>query len=339
MSRKTLPAFCLAALLATTVSAHAADTLAHIKQSGQLRCGNIAEQDDFEKRDSHGNVGRFGTEMCHALAAAVLGGTTGLIQQGYPDGPHGLEALRTGKIDVLYGVSPYRDWAWHYGVAYGQPVFYDGQSFLVHVNAGIASLADLAGKQVCFIANTPAEQAATTALHQANIAFKPFPFEEMGEMQAALVDGHCQAQAGDATALAAGRTGFHSLQQKFIILPERLTLDPYVPAIPANDTVWARVVDAVFFALVQAEIQGVTQANVTQREGSADRADQLLLRRRGSGFTLGLPDGWVTQVIKTVGNYGELYNRTLGPASDLRLPPGANAPWSKGGLLWAPPAE
>lgn len=325
-------AFCL-----TATSAHASDILVQVRHSGQLRCGNVAEQDDFDKLDTHGNVGPLGNDMCHALAAAVLGSVSGLVQQGYPDGPHGLEALRTGKIDVLYGVSPRADWAWHYGAAYAQPVFYDGQTLLVHASSGIAGVRDLAGRQVCFIGNTTAEHAVTDALRQRHIDFKPFPFEETGEMEAALVDGHCQAQAGDASALAAGRTGFHALQGVYVILPDRLTLDPYVPAVPANDTAWARAVDAVTYALVAAEIEGVTQANVAARAAASDAGG--LLRRRGGGFTFGLPDGWAEAAIRTVGNYGEMFERDLGARSAMRLPRGVNVPWPQGGMLWAPPFE
>jgi len=329
--RTIILAVCLAA-----TSAHARDTLAHVRQTGQLRCGNVAEQDDFDKLDTHGNVGPLGNDMCHALAAAVLGNVSGLVQQGYPDAPHGLEALRTGKIDVLYGVSPRADWAWRYGAAYAQPVFYDGQALLVHANSGIRGVADLAGRQVCFIANTAAEHAVTDALQRRHIDFKPFPFEETGEMEAALVDGHCDAQVGDASALAAGRTGFHALQSVYVILPDRLTLDPYVPAVPANDTAWARAVDAVDFALVEAEIEGVTQANVAARAGVDARG---LLRRRGGGFTLGLPDGWEAAAIRAVGNYGEMFARDLGAGSPMRLPRGVNIPWTQGGMLWAPAFE
>ncbi len=337
---RTILTFLWVASVATAAtSARAEDTLSRIQHSNRLRCGNIAEQTDFDKRDTHGNVGRLGNDMCHALAAAVLGGSTGLVQQGYPDGPHGLEALRTGKIDVLYGVSPHADWAWHYAAAYGQPIFYDGQSLLVHQAAGIKSLQDLAGHQVCFIGNTEAERSVTRALRQRHIDFKPFPFEETGEMEAALVDGHCQAEANDVSALAEGRTGFHARQLAYVILPDRLTLDPYVPALPANDTAWARAVDAVTFALIEAEIEGVTQANVAARAAAPDAQARGLLRRRGGGFVFGLPDGWATAAIGAVGNYGEMFERDLGAKSAMRMPRGVNVPWSEGGMLWAPPFE
>jgi general L-amino acid transport system substrate-binding protein len=329
------PALIFAALL-PLAAAHAESITSRVRASGHLRCGVIAEQPDFEKRDTHGNIDRFATDMCRAVASAVLGGTSGLQLQGFPDAPHALLAMQQGKLDLLYGVSPHADWAAKYNVAYGQPVFFDNQTLMVSTHGKINSLAALAGAQICFIGNTDIETVLTRAMQSRGIPFKPFPFQETGEMEAALVTGHCQAETGDASALAAGRTGFHARQADFKILPESLTIDPYVPALPANDSAWARVVDDAFFALVQADIDGITQANVAAVQQNGSAAVQDFLQPAGSGTALGLPDGWISSEITAVGNYGEIFARTLGEHSPLRLAQGVNRPWTEGGMLWAP---
>ena len=225
-----------------------------------------------------------------------------------------------------------------YKAAYAQPIFFDGQGFLVNKNSGIASPKDLAGKTLCFIGNTDAETSATETLSAQGIHFNPFPFEEMGEMEAALVSGHCVAETHDVTTLAAGRAKFHARVKDYAILPETITLDPLVPAVRANDTDWIGVINWTTYALVQAEISGITQADVDKpMHDNSTTISTLLGMRRGMGNTLGLPNDWALQAIRAVGNYGEMFERDLGARSPMDLPRGVNRPWTQGGLMWSPP--
>ena len=327
----------LLASLCVTSAACAASTLDRVKSSHHLRCGIIAEQTDFEWQDTHGNLAPFAADMCRALAASVLGDTAGLQLRGFPDAPHGLQAVHDGSLDVLYGVTPRAEWSLHYGVAFAQPVFFDGLTVMVSVSSGAKTVADLADKPVCFIGNTFTESRIRHAFEQRKISLRPFPFQENGEMEAALVTGHCAAEAADASALAEARTGFHARQASYTILPELLSLDPYAPALPANDTAWQRVVDAAGATLVAAEMDGVTKADVASRVRSASTLP--LLQAEGSGAPYGLADGWRLAELAEAGNYGEIFEHDLGSHSPLRLVRGPNRPWSFGGLMWAPPAD
>ncbi len=315
--------------------AYAAGTLDRVKSTHHLRCGIIAEQSDFEWQDTHAGLARFATDMCRALSGAVLGGTAGLQIRGYPDSPHGLQALHDGALDVLYGVTPRAEWALHYGVAFAEPVFFDSQTVMVSATSGIATLGDLADKSVCFIGNTVIENRIRRAFAARNIALRPFPFQETGEMEAALVTGHCKAQTGDASALAAGRTGFHAQQKNFVILPDTLFLDPYAPALAADDTTWLRVIDAAQDTLIEAEEEGVTKANAVARAAAAEPG--AFLQSDGSGAPYGLDDGWRATELAQAGDYGEIFDRDLGARSPLRLARGLNRWWSKGGLFWVAP--
>ncbi len=327
----------LLGLLLVSGTARAGAVFDRVREAGTLACGSITEPGDYTKDDTHGRTQAFGADFCRAVAAALFGDARHATVYGFPDEQEGMAALQQGRIALLVGASPNPGLAARYGVAFTQPVLFDGQGFLVRRDAGIASLADLAGKPVCFIGGTRAEEAATRELGARGIAFRPFPFEEMGEMQAALVTGHCRAQTGDVTALAGGRTGFHGQVRDFIILPERITLDPLSPVVQAGDAAWARVVDWTLFALVQAEMSGVTQANTARMARSGDDTVRILLgTRRSAAGGLGLPEGWGMRVIDAVGNYGEMFGRDLGEASAVGLARGPNKPWTQGGLLWAP---
>ena len=313
-------------------NADAASIVDKVRSSHSLRCGIVAEQSDFEWQDTHGNLAPFAMAYCRALAGAVIGGPKGLQVHAFPDSPRALQALHDGTIDVLYGVTPRADWASRYAIGFAQPIFFDGLALLVPIAGGASTLRDLADKPVCFIGNTLTEDRIRQAFAQRHVPFRPFPFQETGEMEAALVTGHCAAETADQSALAVARTGFHAQRASFRILPELLSMDPFAPAVPANDTKWLQVVDAVSFTLVQAEIDGITRAGLAA--GTAP-----LLQQAGSGVAFGLPDGWRSAVLAETGNYAELFERELGAGSRLHLERGPNRPWSEGGMMWATPGD
>jgi general L-amino acid transport system substrate-binding protein len=329
---------CLTSVLFFAVSAQAGPTLDRVHAAGKLACGVITEPADYDKDDTHGDTAAFGGDICRAVAAAVFGDASRASVEGFPDEADGLAAVQNGRLALLVGATPDPGLARRYGVVFGQPAFFDGQGFLVRRNTGITGLADLAGKTVCFIGTTDAEVNAHRALDARGIKFLPFPFEEVGEMEAALVSGHCSAETGDWSKIAQGRTGFHGQIGSFVLLPEQITLDPLSPVLAAGDAEWARVVDWTLYLLIKAEVLGITQANAgaVGRTGS-DEAKTWLGTRRGLSWPLGLPEGWGLKVVEAVGNYGEVFERDLGGKSHYGLPRGPDRPWTDGGLLWAPP--
>jgi general L-amino acid transport system substrate-binding protein len=323
-------------LLCLTTSAQAA-TLDHVKATGHLSCGLVTEISDETKADTHGNLSALGQQFCRAVGAAVLGAKPTLRLRGFPTAALAYQALQHGEIDLMVGDTPQAGIARRYDVAFTQPIFFDGQGLMVHKDHGIAGLADLAGKSVCFIGNTDADARLTTAAADAHIKVNRFPFEEIGEMEAALVDGPCAAETHDVSKLAVDRTAFHGMIHDFVILPDRLSLDPYAPVVRNDDPAWHRIIDGVLFALVQAEQEGVTQANAASLRTSTDPTILSLVGTRSAdAWGLNLPGDWSYQVIETVGNYGEMLARTTGEQSLLHLPRGPNALAGRGGLVWAP---
>ena len=339
MSRVGLMAAVLAGWISVTCPpARAAGTLDEVRTAGALRCAVVTEETDFTKFDTHGGVDDIGAEICKAIAVAVLGQGAKATVTGYPDEDHGFRALADGKVDVLAGATPSPSNAALYGVEFGPTTFIDGQGFLVAAKSGIHALRDLAGKQVCFIANTEHEAQLTAAMRQRGIAFLPYPWEETGEMDAGLVSGHCAAMTADISTLAEERAAFHARKHEFAILPETITLDPVAPAVRRGDAAWAAVVTWTVEALLAAEADGVAQANVAAMRGSDDpNVKRLTGGDRAAARALGLADDWAVQVIAAVGNYGELYARAVGPGTEYDLARGPNALWKDGGLLYPLP--
>lgn len=335
----TLPLGLAAALLLAT-TAYASTpraTLDAIRAAGTLECGVITDEDDYSEADRHGDLSALGADFCRALAAEVLGDAARARFLTLRDEPDGLSALRDHRIDVLFGTTPNPVIGRIYRSVFAPPIFFDGQGFLVSRRSGIASLAGLAGRHVCFINASPPEQLLYDALepllqpHEAN-----FPFSERGEMEVALLDGHCDAITGDISWMANVRAGFRNRAADFSILPDTISTDPFSPAVRDDDSQWKSVVDWTVWGLLQAEAHGVTHANIDTLRSSTD-----VTARRLAGATpwiaksLGLQDDAFAHAISAVGNYGEIYDRDVGKASALQLPRGRNRLAEQGGLMWA----
>ena len=315
-----------ALLLALAPFAKAGTTLEGVRTEGVLTCGLTRSEADYSKTEAHGDLASFGLDFCRAVAAATLRDAKKIRLKSFPDEPHGLKAAGASEVALLIGATPDAASGKAFGVGFGSPVFDDGQGFLVNRKDGISSLADLARQQVCFISNTSAEIGLQT-LSARGIRFLPFPFEEMGEMEAALVTGHCAAMTGDVSMLAVERTGFHARANDYVILSEIIGEDPFSPAYPVGDAQWAAIVNGVTAALHEADRLGVTQADATRMAGNGDPAGvQFSSWAPGIGRDLGLDDMWAIRVIAAVGNYGELFDRDLGAHSPLRLVRGQSVP-------------
>ncbi len=337
-----LPKALLAATaLAWAVPAHAGETLDAIRQAGTLTCAVVTDLDDYSEADTHGNLSALGADVCRAVAAVVLGDAGKALFLSLPDEPSGLAAVRDRKAYLLLGATPNPVTGGSYGLTFGPPIFFDGQGVLAAKDSGIAALADLGGRHLCFISNSPAERTLYDALEpRLREPEVRFPYSERGEMEAALVGGHCDAITGDISWLANVRAAFHAQVSRFTVLPETVSLDPVSPASRAGDPQFAAVVAWTVWALLQAEEHGMTRANAGSLHGSADLVVQRLTGELPwIGKALGVPDDGFRRAIEAVGNYGEIYERDVGAGSVLRLPRGRNALASKGGLMWTLPVE
>ncbi len=318
--------------------AHAGSVVETLRARGALTCGVVTEETDYTKFDTHGGLDDIGVEICKAVAVAVLGAKAQTKATGYPDEQTAFKALAAGKIDLLAGVTPTASNGALYAVTFGPPTFIDGQGFMVRRDSGIKSLRDLAGKQVCFVDDTETQTQLIATLQERGIKILPYPWSETGEMDAGLVSGHCAAMTGDVSMLAEQRAAFHARKKDFVILRQTITLDPLAPAVRQGDAQWAAIVAWTVEALLQAEASGVTQANVEAMRTSDDPAIRRLLGTdRAAARALGLAEDWAVQVIRSIGNYGELFERSVGRGTDYDLARGVNALWKDGGLLYPLP--
>ncbi len=298
-SVRTLSAFnllLLSSCLARPAAAGPApSTLDKVRAAASLTCGIDIEEPEYTLDDAHGNHAAFDTDLCKAVAVAVLGKNARFTIKTYRDEADSLTALKAGEIDLLATASVNIRTA-NDAVHLGPVVFYDDQGILINKATGIQSLDSLAGKKICFLVGTEIEAQLTAFMSRRNVKFIPGPFSEQGEMEAAFVTRNCAAVSADMSQLAYQRIAYKNMAQNFVILPETVAKDPLAPASREGDPRWAAIVDWTMYALIQAEESGVTQTSVAAMKDSKDVViERLLGTQRGYGQYLGLDDSWAAR--------------------------------------------
>jgi general L-amino acid transport system substrate-binding protein len=330
-----------AVALLSAAPAFGGATVERVRASGSLRCGVIATPEDWNKTDLHGPLAPLAIQICKAVAVAVDGSRATVNVAPFTSELEAEAQLSKGVVDLVVGVTPDATSMWHWSISFGPPVFYDGQGVLVRGDDPVATIAGLAGHKVCVVEGTDNEKVLLARTVARGIAIVPLPFQEEGEMDDGLAVRHCDAVSAYVSRLAQLRNAYPKQLADDRILAEQLTLSPVAPAYRRDDPQWGMIVDFTVHALVQAEASGVTQANVVAREASEDPVVQRLLGVDwATSRALGLPArDWAAQVIAAVGNYGEIYERTVGVNGTLKLPRGLNALWTDGGLMRPLPVQ
>jgi general L-amino acid transport system substrate-binding protein len=315
-------------------------TLAKIREHGTLTCGVIREDAEYSTEDDHGSRRSFDEDLCKAFSIAALGRAASLKIVSFLDSESALKALRSGKIDVIASVSADFSHSTAQNIRLSRPVLYDGVGFLVPRSSRISSAQGLSGHKICFLAETETEVSLRSWFEKQHLDLLPFPFQEEGEMEAAYITHNCTALAGDLTRLVNIRVSFGSLAKDYILLPEVISKDPLAAATRDDDEQWSNVIAWTMEALIAAEEEGVTSANIkTKASSTSPEMQKLLGHTRDLGAPLGLEDDWAANVIQATGNFGEIYARSFGPGTEHDLPRGPNLLWSKGGLMFSLPLK
>ncbi|HEX9738154.1 MAG TPA: amino acid ABC transporter substrate-binding protein [Candidatus Limnocylindria bacterium] len=320
---------------ATPAPPPAGGRLALVQERGQLICGVNGGLPGFSFLDAAtGDTTGFDADFCRAVAAAVLGDPT-LVEFRTLNADARGPALQTGEVDVLirnttWTVSRDTDWG-----LFAPTTFYDGQGMMVRAADGIGSLADLEGATICVQTGTTTELNLADVFRSEGIDFTPLPFGEIEQTYSAYDEGSCDAVTSDRSQLVAQRTILGN-PDDHVILDEVMSKEPLGPVVPLGDDEWFNVVKWVVFATFEAEERGITQDNVADMVGSDNPVIARLLGADGD-LGLGLEADWAVSVISAVGNYGEIYDRNLGPGTPFDLDRGPNSLWTDGGLLYAPP--
>lgn len=332
-------AFFLCIALFAPCKSDAGETLVGVKARKVVRCGVSEGIPGFSARNAAGRWVGLEADFCRAVAAAALG--DGEKVRFVPlKASERFPALQSGAVDLLA-----RNTTCTLGreaglmVMFPGIIFYDGQAFMVPASSGIRELRQLDGATVCVEKGTTHQQYLADYFTAHGIRYRPLVIDSSTAVADALFAGRCRAYTSDASQLAAARLRIPDGARKYVILPQRISREPIGPVVRRGDDDWYTLVRWVLFALIAAEEAGVTAENAA---GLRDAAANPALRRAlgaGGGFgrQMGVDDDWALRAVRSVGNYGQMYERNLGPRSALPLDRGLNRLWSKGGLLYAPP--
>ncbi len=322
-------------------AASAASTmLERVHARGKLNCGAVREAQDWNKEDLHGNLTLLENAMCRAVAVAVLGKDAKVALGVYQAEPEALKGLQNGEVDLVVGVTPTVSDAFRYGLSFGPVVFWDRQTFMVHKALNVTRAEDLAHMTVCTIDGTDNDTTFHAAMQARKIAVIPFNFQEEGEMDAGLIGGRCRAISAMESKLAEVRTEFHAMVHDFVILPEQLAVSPVAVATRRDDVTWTAIAGTAVNVLIEAEMLGVRSTNVAEMQASqAPQVMHLVGSDWSAANTLGLAHDFAAVEIATLGNYGEIFDRTVGKNSDLGLERGLNADCLHGGMICAEPVR
>ena len=324
--------------LAVSCTAASAATLDDVKGRGHLQCGVNTGTLGFGALDEASNDWKgFDVDYCRALAVAIFNDPKA-VQFTPLTAAERFTALQSGEVDVLF-----RNTTWtmsrdtQQGLTFTGVNYYDGQGFMVRKELNVDSATKLGGASVCVQTGTTTELNLADYFAANNMQFTPVVFEELAEVNAAYDSGACDAYTTDASGLAATRLTLAN-PDDHVVLPEIISKEPLGPVVRQGDEQWFMIVRWLHFALLNAEEAGVTSANVEEMKSSADVSIKRLLGTEGEfGKGLGLDNAWAANVIKAMGNYGEIFDRNIGPSTPLALQRGKNALWTDGGLQYAPP--
>jgi len=327
-------------LLVGASTVFAQGRLQAIKDRGELRCGVNANLPGFGYVDAAGDYQGFDVDFCRAIAAAVFGDASKVVYRPLTAGERPT-ALQSGEIDVLIRNTTrtsIRETDW--GANFAPTTYYDGQGFMVRKDSGINSLRDFEGRSVCVQSGTTTETNLGTTLAGLGVQFTPVIFETAPVLIAAYDDGQCDGWTTDTSGLVSYQQQLRQ-PDDHKILPVVISKEPLGPAVLHGDDNWYDVVSWTVYALFNAEEFGVTQANVDEQLISAK--DPQILRLLGAPGAesyvqaFGLSSNAFYNVIKAVGNYGEIFERNLGASSVFGLERGLNAQYYEGGLIYGYP--
>ena len=318
-------------------AAVAGETLMQVKSRGALRCGVSEGIAGFSVKDGAGQWSGLDVDFCRAVAAATLGGGDKVAFVPLVASAR-FPTLTSGAIDLLV-----RNTTWTLGreaglrIHFAGTLYYDEQRFLVPAG-GVKSAAKLERATVCVEKDTAHERHLAEYSRAQGLNITPLVVDSSEAGAAALFAGRCGAYTADAARLAAALL-MAPRGRAFVILPEALSKEPLGPVVRYGDDEWLTLVQWVLFALITAEETGLTQARAyTLGSRPAETAARRALGGDAeSGKALGLEADWPLRVVQSVGNYGEMFDRNLGPGSSLKLARGLNRLWSDGGLMYAPP--
>lgn len=331
------------------VAAQDGGTLAMVSERGRLICGVNQELFGFGYLDPDtSEITGFDVDFCRAFAIAIFGTDEGTLEVSPQTAQTRLPAVATGEIDVLVRNTTYtltRDT--EAGLDFGPTNFYDGQSIMVRAGEGLDTWEDLGGTTICTTSGTTTERNITDAMEERGLTYELLQFESTADTNSGFMDGRCDVQTSDRSQLEALRAASAD-PAAYSVWALTFSKEPLGPVYRQNDSEWADVINWTVFGMIQAEEMGINSGNIDEFLRADGESDDDYIARVGAqvarvvdadmgiGDLLGLEKDFMVEVIRQVGNYGEVYELYFALDGPLPIVRGPNELWNNGGLIYAP---
>jgi general L-amino acid transport system substrate-binding protein len=333
----SLALWAFALFLCVPASGAPSSILDAVKARGKLVCGVADRAHGFSEVSSRGVWSGLDIEFCSALAAAVLGDKDAVKFLSLKPADR-FKSLQDGEVDVLLGATAWtltRDT--ELGARFAGVIYYDGQGFIVPRNHSIGSVLELSGASICVLTDSSDEMGVIDFFGSRKMRYQLITSDRWNDLVKTYANGGCTALTGDVSLLAYEKSRLANATEQ-MLLPEFISKEPYGPAVRGGDDAWFSIVRWALMAIVAAEELGITKSNVDMMKSSAQHDVRRFLGLEADlGAPLGLARDWAYQIARQVGNYGEIFDRTLGDGSALKLDRGLNNLWTRGGLMYAMP--
>ncbi|WP_072392163.1 amino acid ABC transporter substrate-binding protein [Hyphomicrobium sp. CS1GBMeth3] len=320
--------------LAAATAGHAA-TLDDVRARGHVVCGVTEDAPGFATASDDGTWSGLDIDFCKAVATAVFGDKTA-VKYRVVTPANRYHALTAREVDLLPragGRTLSRDT--ELGVRFTDTLFHDGQGVLIRRGYAVASVLELSGTTICVMKDTPAAQAVETFFQSRKMRYQIVAAEKWTDVVKAYADGACTVLTGDVAMLAAERSRL-AVPADHVLMQELISKEMLGPVVRQGDDQWFSIVRWTLSALIAAEELGISSQNVEAQRGSANADIRHFLGVEADlGQGMGLARDWSYQLVRQVGNYGEVFERNVGLKSPLALERGVNNLWTRGGLMSA----
>ncbi|WP_373087088.1 amino acid ABC transporter substrate-binding protein [Sneathiella sp.] len=330
--------FAVAATATFMATAATAATLDDVKAKGFIQCGVTTGLAGFAAPNNEGKWEGFDVDFCRAMSAAIFGDPD-KVKYTPTTAKERFTALQSGEIDVLA-----RNTTWTYsrdvklGFEFAGVNYYDGQGFMVKKKLGVKSGLELDGARVCVQSGTTTELNLADYFTANGMKYDSVVFDSADEVREAYLKDTCDVYTTDQSGLYAQRSVVPN-PEDHVILPEIISKEPLGPLVRHGDNEWGDIARWTLNAMIDAEDLGVTSKNVDDLKANTKNPEiqRMLGTSEDLGSQMKLSADWAYNIIKMVGNYGEVFERNLGLSTPLHIERGLNAQWNKGGILYAPP--
>lgn len=330
----------VAAIVSTLLGlpAYAGQTLDAVRARGELVCGLRGDTMGFARVAPNGQATGFEVDVCRAVAAAILGPQARVKFVPLP-AERRLAAIKAGEIDLLVSgttVTFSRDTT--DGVDFPIVYYFDTQGIMVQRKLNKSRASDLAGVSICVTSGTTTERTLALVMSRLNVSYTPVPARTVEELRSNFFGGKCGAMSADSSALYSTRAGYAPNPDEYVVLRDQLAQEPLGIGVRSGDPQFSDITRWVVYALLYAEENRIGMRTAAdQRVNGADHIKRFLGGIPGIGKGLELDDAWAFNAITAVGNYGEMFDRNLGPMTPLKVFRGLNVLWNQGGMHYSPP--